>query len=341
MTSETKTGKFNKKILAAIIIIIVASASIAAVYMLNDNSQATTTPDVAIWDLTFSGGKTINMTNLVFEDQASQHPATWDQNDANGKSAWAGTPLYQLVNWYADNGYISTGALSLGYNVSVIGSDGYTIVLEESRVQANNDIIIANNANGTALSDEYYPLALTGSEVTRKESVKGIAQIQINTALPSNMTLTIVGANGTTISFDVAGIAALPSVSGMGGKNSHGEIKDVGNYTGISILSLVNMVGGMPTNSFVRLTAADTYTKDFSYEQIVSGTDYGTFDPVTNTETNATQPITAILAYAMDGALISSSDGPFRSAFVGPESLLTLSSIWVKMTIEVDVVQLA
>ncbi len=93
--------------------------------------------------------------------------------------------------------------------------------------------------------------------------------------------------------------------------------------------------------SFVRLTAADTYTKDFSYEQIVSGTDYGTFDPVTNTETNATQPITAILAYAMNGALISSSDGPFRSAFVGPESLLTLSSIWVKMTIEVDVVKLA
>jgi DMSO/TMAO reductase YedYZ molybdopterin-dependent catalytic subunit len=340
MNSKAKKSKFNKKILAAITIIIIASAAITAVYLLNDNSQPTTTPPVAIWDLTFSGGKTVNMTNLVFEDHASQHPATWNQNDANGNSVWAGTPLYQLVNWYANNDYISTGVLSLDYNVSVIGSDGYTIVLEKSRIQANNNIIIANNANGTALSDKYYPLALTGSDVTKKESVKGIAQIQINTALPSNMTLTIIGANGTTLSFDTAGIAALPSVSGMGGRNSHGEIKGVGNYTGISIFSLVDMVGGMPSNSFIRLTAADTYTKDFTYEQIMSGTGYATFDPVTNNETEATQPITAILAYAVDGTVVSSSD-LLRSACVGPEGLLTISSIWVKMTVQVDVVQLA
>ncbi|MCW4022571.1 MAG: hypothetical protein NWF02_05380 [Candidatus Bathyarchaeota archaeon] len=340
MTSKPKTGKFNKKILAAITVVIVASAAIAAAYLLNVSPQETTTSPVAIWDLTFNGGKTVNMTNLVFEDQASQHPATWNQNDANSQSTWAGTPLYQLVNWYADNDYISAGVLSLGYNVSVIGSDGYTIVLEESRIRANNNIIIANNVNGTSLSDKYYPLALTGSDVTKKESVKGIAQIQINTALPSNMTLTVIGANGTSISFDTAGIAALPSVSGMGGRNSHEQIKGVGNYTGISILSLVEMVGGMPNNSFIRLTAADTYTKDFSYEQIMSGTGYATFDPVTNTETAATQPITAMLAYAMDGNLMS-SDGSFRSACIGPEGLLTISSIWVKMTVQVDVVQLA
>jgi len=306
------------------------------------SSSPTPTPTptpVVTWNILFSGGTSVNMTDLDFEDQASQNPATWTHDESD--TTWAGTPLYQLVNWYVDNGYISAGVLSLGYNVSVIGSDDYTIVLEDSRVQANNNIIIANNANGTTLSDKYYPLTLTGSGVTKKESVKCIAQIQINTALPDDMTLTIKGANGTTLVFDTSGIAALPSVSGMGGMNSHGEIKGVGNYTGISILSLVNMVGGMPSNSFVRLTAADTYTKDYTYEQITSGTGYGTFDPVTNDATDATQPITAILAYAVDDELLSPSSGPLRSAFIGPEGLLTLSSMWVKSTVQVEVVQLA
>jgi hypothetical protein len=136
-------------------------------------------------------------------------------------------------------------------------------------------------------------------------------------------------------------IAALPSVNSMGGLNSHGAIKGVGNYTGISIQYLCEMVGGMPNNSFVRLTAADTYTKEYTYEQIMSGTGFATYDPVTNNETQATQPLTPILAYAFNGNLLSSSDGSLRSAFVGPEGLLTLSSMWVKSVVQVEVFQLA
>ncbi len=278
------------------------------------------------------------MTDTVFEQEASQYAATWD--DANSNTTWNGTPLYQLINYYADSGNIDEGVLSLGYNVSVIGSDGYTIVLNSTRVQANGNIIIANKANGTTLSGKYYPLTLTGSNITKKESVKGIAQIQIITVLP-NMTLTIKGANGTTIVLNTNDIAALPSVSGMAGFNSHGAIKGVGNYTGISILSLVNMVGGMPNNSFVRLTASDLFTKDYNMQQIINGTGYTTYDPITNNATAATQPLTAILAYAINGNLLPSEEGPLRSGFIGPEGLLTVSNMWVKMVIEVDVYQIA
>jgi len=276
------------------------------------------------------------MTDIAFKTAASEHAATW--TNTGSETTWKGAPLYQLVNWYVDSGKISTGALSLGYNVTVIGSDGYSIILDGNRVQANDNIIVANEANGTILSDKYYPLTLTGSNLTRREGVKGIAQIQIKTVL-LDMTLTIKGSDGTTVVLNTNDIAALPTVSAMGGLNMHGSIKGVGTYTGISIKYLCDIVGGMPDNSFVRLTASDTYTKDFTYEQVMSGTGYATYDPLTNNETAATQPLTPILAYAVNGTLLSSSDGPLRSAFVGPEGLLTLSSTWVKSVIEVDVVQ--
>ena len=226
------------------------------------------------------------MTNLVFESQASQHPATWTQNDTNSNSTWAGTPLYQLVNYYADSGNISYGVLSLGYNVSVVGSDGFTIVFNSTRVQSNDNIIVANQANGTVLSGANYPLTLTGSNLTRREGVKSIAQIQINTLLPINMTLTVKGANGTSITFSRNDIAALPSVSGMAGYNMHGAITGVGNYTGISIPYLINLVGGMPNNNtFVMLTAADTYTKQYTYQQVIEGTGYVTYNQTTKCRT--------------------------------------------------------
>jgi DMSO/TMAO reductase YedYZ molybdopterin-dependent catalytic subunit len=316
----------------------------------------TPTPDPALWTLNFNGGKSIGMTDTDFATQASQHAATWNQNDSNGNSTWEGTPLYQLINYYATSGGISYGVLSLGYNVTVVGSDGYAVVLNGTRVAGNDNIIIANKANGTALTSSYYPLTLTGSNMTKRDSVKGIAQIQINTLLPNNITLTIKGTTGTTIVFNTNDIAALPSVSGMAGFNSHGAIAGVGNYTGISIPYLINLVGGMPNNNtFLMLTAADGFTKTYSYQQVIDGTGYTTYNQITNAAQTATQPITPILAYAINGTVLptcykadgsldtanSDIQGPLRSAFIGPEGLLTVSNMWVKMTVEIDVDQLA
>ncbi len=279
----------------------------------------------------------MNMTNLVFETEATAHAATWAQNDTNSNSTWAGIALYQLVNHYADSGSISYGVLSLGYNVTVVGSDGYPIVLNSTRVQSNDNIIVANEANGTALSGKYYPLTLTGSNLTKREGVKNIVQIHITTVLPSNMTLTIKAANGTTIVFNKDDIAALPTVNGMAGRNTHGSIQAVGNYTGISVLYLANLVGGLPNNSYyVNILASDNHPQALLYGQVVNGTGYSTYNQTTNAAQPAVQALTPILAFAKDGKLLT-SDGPFRLSFIGPEGLLTESSIWAKWIVEVDV----
>ncbi len=305
-------------------------------------TQPTPTPTpapVALWGVNFTGGKTINMTNLVFETEATAHSATWTQNDTNTNSTWAGISLNQLITHYADSGGISYGVLSLGYNVTVVGTDGYSKVFNSTRIQENsNNIIVANQANGTALIDKYYPLTLTGSNLTKPEGVKSIAQIQINTLLPSNMTLTLKAANGTTIVFNREDIAALPTVSGITGRNTHGTISAVGNYTGISILYLANLVGGLPNNSYyVNTNSTDNHPQALLYSQVVNGIGYATYNQTTNTAQDATQPITPILAYAYNGQLLSSKEGPFRLGFLSPEGLLTESNIWAKFVIEVDV----
>ena len=315
---------------------------------------ATPTPaPVAAWGLNFTGGKTLNMTNLIFESQATTKGVTWTQNDTNSNSTWAGIPLYQLINYYADSGNISYGVLSLGYNVTVIaGSDNFTQTFNSTRVIDNENIIVANIANGTTLSDKYYPLTLTGSNLTKREGVKLITQIRIDTLLPVNMTLTVKAANGTTIVFNRDDIAALPTVSGMGGRNTHGAVTAVGNYTGISVTYLASLVGGLPDSTYsVDVKASDGYVTPLRYAQVVTGTGYTTYNQTTNAAQTATQPITPILAYAFNSNMIQCSyydngtinttganEGPFRLMFVGPEGLLMGSSTSSRWVVEVDVV---
>ncbi|MCW4010166.1 MAG: molybdopterin-dependent oxidoreductase [Candidatus Bathyarchaeota archaeon] len=296
---------------------------------------ATPTPEPK-WYLGFSGGNTANMSSLTFEAQASQNAVTY----ADSSSTWSGIPLYQLVDWYINAGNINSGALTVGYNVTVIAGDGYTCELNGTRVNANNNIIVANVANGTALTGSNYPLTLTGSDLTKKETVKNIVQIRVDVALP-DLTLTVVGSNGTTLVFNSTSITTLPSVSAMGGYNAHGTITGVGNYTGISVLSLCNMVGGINNNSFIQVTASDTYTKSFTYEQLTAGTGFAVYDPETNNSTTATQPLTVIIAYAVNGTPLQPPHGPLKVAIVGPEGLLTISSLWVKDIIQINVYQLA
>lgn len=305
------------------------------------------------WNLNYTGGNVLTMTNMDFSAQATTKGITYAQNDSNTNTTWTGIPLYQLVNYYVDSGKISSGVLSLGYNITVIADDGYTLELTSARVANNNAIIVANSANGTALTGKYYPLTLTGANLTKKENVKDVAQIQINTQLPVNMTLTVKAANGTTLVFNRDQIASMPTFSGMGGRNTHGNATGIGNYTGLSIKYLASLVGGLPNSTYsVTVKAADGYTTTLLYSQVVNGTGFTTYNQTTLASQTATQPVTAILAFACNGNLLpthfyangtvdmtSGNEGPFRLMFLSPEGLLMSSSPSVRWLVEVDVIQ--
>lgn len=155
------------------------------------------------------------------------------------------------------------------------------------------------------------------------------------------MNLTVVGANGTeALGLNETSIAALPSYSGYGGfKNQIGNLNAYGNYTGVSLETLCNLVSGLTNTSVVRITASDGYVMNFTYAQVKG--EFVTYDNVTGAEVDHTQPLVPIVAYYLNGSNIPSSDGPLRLAIVSPEGYATVSAYWVKLVVRIEIIETA
>ena len=155
-------------------------------------------------------------------------------------------------------------------------------------------------------------------------------------ALPP-MHLNLVALNGTSRVLDELAIVQLGSVESKGGfKTSVGYLRGIGNYTGIGLIELCDLVGGISDDCSLRVTAHDGYSMVYTYDQ-VTGKNFVTFDPATGDETSPTQPLTVILAYYKDGLNLTSDEGPLRVAIVGSDGVLTEGHWWIKSVVKVEI----
>jgi hypothetical protein len=163
-------------------------------------------------------------------------------------------------------------------------------------------------------------------------------QAQASFASLPPMTLTIIGANGTQVVIHETEIGNLPTYRAYGGyKNQLGYIRGLGYYTGVRFTTLCNLVGGMHVGNTLRVTASDSYAKNFTYSEVVVG-DFVTYDPSTGNQVPHYQPLVPIMAYYYNDLNISESNGgPLRVAIVGPEGLVTNSTYWVKWSIKMEI----
>ena len=140
------------------------------------------------------------------------------------------------------------------------------------------------------------------------------------------MTLTLVAANGTQLVLTSNDIGNLPSYTAYGGYETQvGFIRALGNYTGVPLITICNLIGGIANGSSLKITASDNYTKTLSYDEVNGN--FTTFDTVTGQQVPHNQSLTPILAYYFDGANLSSDEGPLLLAIVGPEQLATEARI--------------
>ena len=151
------------------------------------------------------------------------------------------------------------------------------------------------------------------------------------------MTLTVIGANGQQVVLNETSMAALASYTGKAGfKSSGGYIAAVGDYTGVPVLTLLDLVGGITSDQTLTVTASDGYSMVYTYDQ-VNGKDFTAYDPITGSEAAPTQPMTLCVNYFQNGTALSSAEGPLRIGVVGPEGLLTEGHFWTKMTSKLEV----
>jgi DMSO/TMAO reductase YedYZ molybdopterin-dependent catalytic subunit len=286
------------------------------------------------WSIVINGTNAVNMTQSVFEAQADSVSTSWTDDDLD---EWTGTPLCRIMYWATANDVISSDALVNGSVIKVIAGDGYTVILDSDSIQDNADIFLANKINGEALTGSSYPLKLTGPGLSKKQSVKGVAQIQIM-PFPTEMTLTVVAANGTDVVLTATDIAGLESFTGDGGtRSSSGSVKNIGTYTGVPILSLLDLVGGVSDGDSVEVIASDNWVTTITYQQL-NGEDIATYNSEGN-PVEATEPLTMIVAYYLDGAPLPAEDiGTLRIAVVGPEGVITAGSVWSKFVVQIEII---
>jgi hypothetical protein len=145
------------------------------------------------------------------------------------------------------------------------------------------------------------------------------------------MNLTLVALDGSTLTLNESAIAKLEPFTSRGGfKTSVGYLHGIANYTGVSVVDLCNLVGGINDTCSLLVNASDGYSMVYTYNQ-VQGKNCICYSPATGDEVQPTQPLTMILAYYKNGANLTSDEGPLRLAIIGSEGLLTDGSLWTKM----------
>jgi len=209
-------------------------------------------------------------------------------------------------------------------------------------VQANQTLtpMLAYYYNDQNLSSASGPLELSivGPEGLLTDGhlwVTNVTSLEVQPNLPP-LNLTLVALNGTQLTINETTISNLPAIRAYGGLlNAEYAPSDQGNYTGIPLTTLCNLVGGLSNGSSLLITASDNYTITLSNLQL-SG-NWTTYDNSTGQPVNQTQPLTPIIAYYYNDANLTSSNAPLQVAIVGPEALLTDGKYWIHSVVSVQI----
>ncbi len=191
------------------------------------------------WNLTLRGAITEVMDRSTFESGVGCHGASWT-DDKN--RTWKGMPLWYLVGWVDDavkHDFNDTLA-DKGYNVTVIASDGYSKTFNSTFVKRNDNIILANELNGTALPEKYWPLRLVGPDLKKSEMVRNVVELRIpelmphafDTREPENAYPSIFGTHNGTIEPSATITVQKLFTYACPGTGGHAEYVKIWNSTG-------------------------------------------------------------------------------------------------------------
>ncbi|MFM8320926.1 MAG: molybdopterin-dependent oxidoreductase, partial [Chloroflexota bacterium] len=111
-------------------------------------------------------------------------------------------------------------------------------------------------------------------------------------------------------------------------KSSAGIITVPTQFTGVSLVELAKLAGGLTPDFSLNIVAKDGYFMTISYNQIING-EFIAYDPATGDERQMDEPLTMILAYENQGQPISAeTDGPLRLAIISSKNNQVTDGHW-------------
>ncbi len=172
---------------------------------------------------------------------------------------------------------------------------------------------VAVDVDGNGIYDEETDLLITNLVVTLEVTTK-----------------TSGGAPISTVFLTPTELYAMPSYTGVGCPRRSGGYyppEQIGNYTGVPLMCLCNIVGGINSTSSIAIsTDVDTYTTNLGYTYVHDNS-YTQYNISTGAVIYGQQPI-MILAYKVNGTMLS-SDGTGlggNTDLGGPLRLLVVSN---------------
>ncbi|MBY9000430.1 MAG: hypothetical protein KGD64_05915 [Candidatus Heimdallarchaeota archaeon] len=139
--------------------------------------------------------------------------------------------------------------------------------------------------------------------------------------------LTLIG-NDSSKNYTMQDLKDLPSVSGVGGyKQTSGNIVVPSAFIGVSLLNLLEDVGGMLSSHVLTIKATDGYIMTYNYSMITG--QVIAYDNETGANLGI-KDFEMILAYTQDGFSLPSNDGPLRAVYLSDEGYLTDGYLWIK-----------
>ena len=140
-------------------------------------------PVIDEWSINLKGSVNEQLTRVNFESLAAGNRLTY--TDASG--TWSGIALWRILACVddADPTTFSDTAADLGYNITVLASDGYSKVFTSSLLKRNDNFIVADSLNGAPLpkldgAKQVWPLKIVGSVPTTGQKVGNITQITLS-----------------------------------------------------------------------------------------------------------------------------------------------------------------
>ncbi|MCJ7488635.1 MAG: molybdopterin-dependent oxidoreductase, partial [Thermoplasmata archaeon] len=139
------------------------------------------------WELTLAGLTTETFTEwdfvALFNCDEGLHVSYYNYTDDSGEHSYAGIPLWVLIGLVdgADSSHwlFNDTLADLGYGVKVTGSDGYNKTISVGDVQYNDSLILALTFDEEYLTEEDYPLTLTGEDLPGSMNIKGVVRVDL------------------------------------------------------------------------------------------------------------------------------------------------------------------
>lgn len=142
------------------------------------------TPQPIAWSLKLTGVLTEIITQEEFEEIADR--AEYNFRGKEGVAhVYSGIPLWVLCGMVDDEVKHGEGAFNdelanKGYNIKVIGADGYRAILSSKIIARSSDIILADKVDGQPLSPKEAPLRLVGAELKTSQMVRNVVEIHLD-----------------------------------------------------------------------------------------------------------------------------------------------------------------